>query len=146
MLMCRYGKDHVHVTASSRTAASAIEGVTVHSCFGLQRGNKTVEVLMKEMGRKAKDNWAATEVVTIEEYSLIDAAFLDLLDNMGRHMKSKDVPFGGVRVILVGDIAQLPPVNDVDDHPSGSDYVVADVQYAFEARCGRMVLTSSALV
>lgn len=43
---------------------------------------------------------------------MLSASFLKLLDEVARRAKGSSMPFGGVRLMLVGDVAQLPPVGD----------------------------------
>ena len=48
--------------------------------------------------------------VVIDEFSMLDAKSLYILDQRLRQAKSRDLPFGGIVVLLCGDTAQLPPV------------------------------------
>lgn len=134
LLCCRYGQEHVLITASSGSAASRIGGTTLHSALGLQRGNKTVPQLRQEMSQSVKENWRNVQVLVIEEYSLISAGLLDLVNSLAQAMKQSSEAFGGVRVMLFGDIAQLAPIDDVDKQPVGQNYQRSAVQYAFDSK------------
>ena len=52
------------------------------------------------------------QVIVIEEFSMLSASFFELLEEVARRTKGSSLPFGGVRLMLVGDVAQLPPVGD----------------------------------
>lgn len=49
-------------------------------------------------------------MLIIDEVSMIHAWFLTLLEAVGRELRRSDAPMGGLRVIMVGDMMQLPPV------------------------------------
>ena len=51
-------------------------------------------------------------MIVIEEFSMLRHPFFELLDEIARRAKGSSLPFGGVRLMLVGDVAQLPPVGD----------------------------------
>ena len=76
------------------------------------------------------------QMVVIEEFSMLSASFLEMLDKVARMMKGSSVPFGGIRIMLVGDVAQLPPVGEfsceLDD--AGVQHVRRQpFQYAFQS-------------
>ena len=73
-------------------------------------------------------------MLVIEEYSLISAGLLDLVNSLAQSMKNSSEAFGGVRVMRFGDIAQLAPINDVDKQPIGQNYQRSAVQYAFDSK------------
>ena len=52
----------------------------------------------------------------IEEFSMLGARFFETLDAIAKIMKHTEAAFGGVRLIHVGDVAQLPPVEDSDSN------------------------------
>jgi ATP-dependent DNA helicase PIF1 len=62
--------------------------------------------------------------------SMIDGKLLDKLEEMGRLIRGKSEPFGGIQLVLSGDFAQLPPVPDRDTK-TGKQMEVA---FAFEAK------------
>ena len=104
----------IWITASTSLAALAIDGTTIHSAAGLQRGNGTVEKIVEDIMKRPRivKRWRGIRVIVIEEFSLISARFLDLLDGVAKSMKHNTQPFGGVQVVLVGDVFQLKPVPD----------------------------------
>ena len=68
-----------------------------------------VEKVMKS--DVAKQRWKLTEVLVVDEVSMLDAELLSVLDSVGRAARNEpDVPFGGLQLIVTGDFYQLPPV------------------------------------
>ncbi|KAG7898101.1 hypothetical protein KL935_004654 [Ogataea polymorpha] len=103
----------VGVTASTGLAACNIGGQTLHSFTGIGLGDAPADKLVKKIKRnsKMKDRWRDLEVLIIDEVSMIDAALFDKLDMIAREMrKRRDVPFGGLQLVICGDFYQLPPV------------------------------------
>ncbi|KAG7806493.1 hypothetical protein KL921_004890 [Ogataea angusta] len=103
----------VGVTASTGLAACNIGGQTLHSFTGIGLGDAPADKLVKKIKRnpKMKERWRDLEVLVIDEVSMIDAALFDKLDMIAREMrKRRDVPFGGLQLVICGDFYQLPPV------------------------------------
>ena len=119
-----HGKDGVWVTASTGLAASALEGVTIHSAAGLKRGNQAAKDRVREMKTAVKNRWRMVRAIIIEDFSMLSASFLDLLHEVACMMKKCKAAFGGVAIILVGDLAQLAPVPELHEvvGPEGPRY------------------------
>jgi ATP-dependent DNA helicase PIF1 len=85
---------------------------TLHSWAGIGLGKEDVETLLKKirLQRKAKKNWTSTDLLVIDEVSMMSAELFEKLDTIARRMRGRDVPFGGMQVILAGDFFQLPPI------------------------------------
>ena len=135
VLEAKHNKAGVWITASTGLAALALDGATIHSMAGVQRGKGTAEELIEQMREGVKQRWKQVKAITIEEFSMLSAAFLDLLDAVARRLKWCNKPFGRVRIILVGDLAQLAPVPDLQRNPgSGPNYRNVPAEYAFESK------------
>jgi PIF1-like helicase len=101
--------------AYTGTAASLIEGKTTHSIGKLSsRGSRNVS---DEKRSKLQKFWADFNYLIIDEYSMIGKTFLGQLSrNIGIGKQGStttadsDLSFGGVNVILCGDLHQFPPV------------------------------------
>jgi hypothetical protein len=111
----RFLKSHkiVHaVTASTGIAATHISGMTIHAWSGLGIAENLDEQDIDRLIQKEHiyKRWRDVEVLIIDEVSMLHGSQLDSLDRLGRAMKQKDAPFGGVQVVLIGDFFQLPPV------------------------------------
>lgn len=121
----REGK-YVAVTATTGLAATHIGGNTIHAWSGIgisdQLHNNWEEHLLK--GRR--DIIEATDVLIIDEISMLHDYRLDMVDEIARKVRRDDRPFGGIQLILCGDFFQLPPVNR-NDSRGGSFVVNAEV-------------------
>lgn len=100
----------VAVTASTGIAATHLQGRTIHSWSGIGvRQSPTPELLRNIRVRRGRALRAA-DILVIDEISMLPAWFFDLLDQVLRHIRHVDEPFGGVQLVLSGDFFQLPPV------------------------------------
>jgi len=118
----------VAVTASTGIAATHIGGVTIHSWSGI--GVKdSISLFDLENLEQKKSLWKkydSVQVLVIDEISMLAAHQLDMVDEIARHMKRKQMPFGGIQVVFTGDFFQLPPVSRGND-----------ARYAFSSRVWR---------
>lgn len=104
--------ENVLVTSSTGLSAFNIGGVTLHSLFGLP------PTIVDETQLKLDKNYAileVAEVLVIDEVSMIRCDILDAINCGLQTVKGNDKPFGGVTVIGVGDLFQLPPVTNPKD-------------------------------
>jgi uracil-DNA glycosylase len=85
---------------------------TLHSWAGIGLGKGTVQELSVKIRRnsKALRQWLCTDLLIIDEVSMMTAELLDKLNGIGKKLRSNQKPFGGMQVLLVGDFYQLPPV------------------------------------
>lgn len=102
-----HGENAVAVTAPTGVAAINIEGQTVHSFagigYGLSDPNTLIAKVMKS--KKLKSTWKKTKVLIIDEISMMDSSLFELLDSIARAVFDRmDLPFGGMRIIFVGDL------------------------------------------
>lgn len=102
----------VMVTASTGIAAANIQGITLHSYLGL-RDDKPLD--SEDLDEIAANNFTRkrilnTDVLVIDEISMVSAQLLTNADMIMRAIADPNRPFGGIRVIVVGDFYQLPPV------------------------------------
>eukprot|EP00932_Pfiesteria_piscicida_P001313 SRR837773.11280.p1 GENE.SRR837773.11280~~SRR837773.11280.p1 ORF type:complete len:543 (+),score=175.18 SRR837773.11280:213-1631(+) len=112
-LVRRSPENSTFVTALTGMASTHLpRGTTLHSFAGIGLGNGTKEECVKRAmnNRKASVNWAKAELLIIDEASMMSKALFEKLDFVGRKLKKKDKPFGGVVLCLCGDFFQLPPV------------------------------------
>ena len=86
---------------------------TLHSWAGIGLGKETVDVILQKLRKsfKAKKGWQSADTLIIDEVSMMTPDLFDKLDLIGRAILRIDKPFGGIQVIAVGDMYQLPPVN-----------------------------------
>ena len=117
---------YVIKTAFTGTAASLIEGMTLHSAFGFEFGNKHYS--LSDKTRDARKNILKNlKVIIIDEISMVKADMLYQLDLRLQEIKEKiGVPFGGVAIFCFGDLMQLQPVcgKYIFDRPSNLSYSI----------------------
>jgi ATP-dependent exoDNAse (exonuclease V) alpha subunit len=102
----------VKVTASTGIAASHLGGRTVHSALRIGVAD-SLEEIPSNMLAAAKKSAKETEILIIDEISMLGAKTFKLLDDLFRMAKLEALkPFGGIQLILCGDFYQLPPVKD----------------------------------
>ncbi|MFD2569296.1 helix-turn-helix domain-containing protein [Spirosoma soli] len=106
------------VVAPTGVAAINAGGVTIHSLFQLPFGPLVPGTVQRE-GRKFnrdKINLLRTlDLLVIDEISMVRADVLDGIDDVLRRYRNRPDPFGGVQLLLIGDMQQLPPVIRDDD-------------------------------
>ena len=109
------GEHQIAVTASTGIAAYLIRGITLHrfAGVGIMEDNK-VEMHRKATRGKSAQYWRKTDVLVIDEISMISAQFFDNLSYVAQKMRHSDEPFGGIRLLMFGDFLQLPPVSKKD--------------------------------
>lgn len=97
----------VAIVAPTGIAAINIGGETIHRLFGLP-----IHYLEPDdiPFRRSEAFWKAISTLVIDEVSMVRADLMRGIDLSLRKNRRTDKPFGGVRVILVGDLGQLPPV------------------------------------
>ncbi|MBP5455166.1 MAG: HRDC domain-containing protein [Paludibacteraceae bacterium] len=103
------------VVAPTGVAAINAGGVTIHSFFQLNFGPYIpgTPVNPKELYRFRKekiDIIRSLDLLVIDEISMVRADLLDSIDNVLRHFRRSQDPFGGVQLLMIGDIQQLAPV------------------------------------
>lgn len=91
-----------------------VKAKTLHSWAGVGLGRGSLESLVRGIvtNYHKKKNWVKTDVLIVDEVSMLTPTLLELLDKIGRHVRKRPFqPMGGLRVIFVGDFHQLPPVS-----------------------------------
>lgn len=104
---------NVAVTASTGIAATHLSGTTIHSWSGLGiRDTLTAHDLeWLANNDKLRKRYNATDVLVIDEVSMLHGVRLDMVNAAAKLLRQNDRPFGGMQVVLVGDLFQLPPVS-----------------------------------
>ncbi len=98
------------VLAPTGVAAVNIGGQTIHSFFGF-RPDITVEKVIKRKHPRNPDVYENLEIMIIDEISMVRADLLDCVNTfLSMHGPEKGRPFGGVQLIFIGDLYQLPPI------------------------------------
>ncbi len=101
------------ITASTGIAATHIGGTTIHSWAGIGIEESLSQLAIEDIAQQwwIQKRISGIKVLIIDEVSMLPAHVLDLVDRVCRQVRRlPSVPFGGIQVILVGDLFQLPPV------------------------------------
>ena len=116
------------VVAPTGIAALNAGGVTIHSMFQLPFGGFIPDNSSPQFSESTKFETKATlrrhfkmsglkksvirnmELLIIDEVSMLRADLLDAMDYMMQTVRKKNTAFGGVQVLYIGDLLQLPPV------------------------------------
>jgi hypothetical protein len=120
---------NVVVVAPTGIAALNAGGVTIHSMFQLPFGGfipthaqaphisdyvkfENKDSLRRHFNMRAEKKSVIMnmELLVIDEVSMLRADLLDAMDYMLRSVRRRNEPFGGIQVLYIGDLLQLPPV------------------------------------
>ena len=123
----------IKVCALTGTASILLEcnASTVHSWSGIGLANRSVDKIIAKIKNTAiyRNNWRSTEILVIDEISMMSQKLFDLLNQIGKTIRRDNRPFGGIQLIFSGDFYQLPPVcRDIDDIP-GSNFCFESEQW-----------------
>lgn len=104
-------QENLAVLAPTGVAAINVKGQTIHSFFGF-KPDITVEKVKNNYKNKVKNGlYKSLDLLIIDEISMVRADLLDCVDLFLRlNGRRRDKPFGGTRMIFLGDLYQLPPV------------------------------------
>ncbi|NTV28464.1 MAG: AAA family ATPase [Candidatus Omnitrophica bacterium] len=107
---------NVVVLAPTGVAAINVDGQTIHSFFGFKPGVTPGKIrkLPKDQQRLLKE----VDAIVIDEVSMVRADLLDCVDrSLRKNGRSKAQAFGGVKMVFIGDLYQLPPVVTPKERP-----------------------------
>ncbi|SMC59706.1 HRDC domain-containing protein [Desulfocicer vacuolatum DSM 3385] len=111
------------ITAPTGVAAINAGGVTLHSFFQLPfgpfvPGSETQEHNRRRMFRFSREKLKiirSLDLLVIDEISMVRSDLLDAVDAVLRRLRRNERPFGGVQLLMIGDLHQLPPVVKQDE-------------------------------
>lgn len=115
------------IVAPTGVAAMNAKGTTINSFFqlptgsffpgdigleNLQSGILSIQSVVDELSfnREKKSLLNEIELLVIDEVSMVRCDLLDVIDAILRSVRKNTSPFGGVQILLIGDLYQLPPV------------------------------------
>lgn len=103
----------VAITASTGIAATHMNGMTIHgwSGIGIRETLNDFDMDQLESKQYLWQRIHKTQVLIIDEVSMLHAHRLDMVDQVCRRFKRSSLPFGGIQVVLSGDFFQLPPIS-----------------------------------
>ncbi len=103
------------VTATTGIAANHINAMTIHRImgFGIQNEVEFIPyIFKKDWWPKAEKNLKNAEYMIIDEISMMSPKQFKLTDLILKSVRSSKEPFGGMKMIFVGDFLQLPPIKE----------------------------------
>jgi hypothetical protein len=125
---------NVVVVAPTGIAALNVDGYTIHRLFGFRTTTTLADITGGgyRPGRFAK-TLSSLQTLIIDEASMVRADMFDMVATaLQRYGPAPGTPFGGVQIVLVGDLYQLPPV--IKDGENAYFSTVYQTPYFFSAR------------
>ena len=123
------------VVAPTGVAAINAGGVTIHSFFQLPFSPYVPGAKVEskfDFGREKRKIIASIDLLIIDEISMVRADLLDAIDAVLRRFRDHYQPFGGVQLLMIGDLAQLTPVVTPEDERMLKPYY--DTPYFFGSK------------
>ena len=109
----------VSVTATTGLAATYLGGNTIHSWSGIGVSDHLPNNFFERLSKTRRDVISKTDVLIIDEISMLHDFRLDMIDKVLRTVRENDRPFGGIQLVMSGDFFQLPPVNRPNEQGGG---------------------------
>lgn len=120
------------VLAPTGVAAMNAKGTTINSFFqlptgsfypgeinfqGLQSGIVSIQSVVSDLSysREKTNLLNELELLVIDEISMVRCDLMDVIDAILRSVRKNNTPFGGIQLLLIGDLYQLPPVTKRED-------------------------------
>jgi hypothetical protein len=147
-----YSLKKLAILAPTGVAAINAGGVTIHSFFQLPLGNflpdlRELPTWMEgrfynknsifknfRLAEKKRELIRELDMLIIDEVSMVKADLLDAVDVVLRSVRRKnDLPFGGVQMVFIGDLYQLPPVVREDEWELLQQHYLSP--FFFHAKC-----------
>lgn len=128
------------VTAPTGIAAINAEGMTLHSFFQLPFApyipdtvfNAGKDAYRYRFSKEKIRIIRSIDLLVIDEISMVRADLLDAVDSVLRRYRSSHLPFGGVQLLMIGDLQQLAPVVKAEEWELLSKHY--DTPYFFSSR------------
>jgi hypothetical protein len=123
------------VVAPTGVAAINAGGMTIHSFFQLPFSPFVPNAQIKSKFDFSKDKRkiiSSLDLLIIDEISMVRSDLLDAIDSVLRRFRDKYTPFGGVQLLMIGDLQQLTPVVTPEDERMLKPYY--DTPYFFGSK------------
>lgn len=98
------------VVAPTGVAAINANGVTIHSFFQLAPGLKPKSEMKYQFSKHKINILRSLDMLVIDEISMVRCDLLDAIDQILRRFQNRNMAFGGVQLLMIGDLQQLAPV------------------------------------
>ena len=96
--------------APTGVAAQNIGGKTIHSSLKIRYWDGRYETLIFSNLAECKEELRKIDAIVIDEISMVDSELFTFISNIFSRLHSNDYVFGNVPTLVVGDLAQLPPI------------------------------------
>ena len=123
------------VVAPTGVAAINAGGVTIHSFFQLPLSPFVPNAQIRnkfDFGKEKRKIIASLDLLIIDEISMVRSDLLDAVDSVLRRYRDRYQPFGGVQLLMIGDLQQLTPVVTPEDERILKPYY--DTPYFFGSK------------
>ena len=133
------------VVAPTGVAAINAGGMTIHSFFQMPFGpivpggslngriiRENGAPFQRKFGREKINIIKSLDLLVIDEISMVRADLLDGIDEVLRQYRNRSKPFGGVQLLMIGDLQQLAPVVKDDEWSILNKYY--DTAFFFSSR------------
>ena len=117
---------YIVISAFTGSAASNVNGQTLHSVFSFNFGSEFLTLSDKKREEK-RMMFKNLQVLIIDEISLVDSDMMYKIDLRLKEVKQNENPFGGVAVLCFGDLLQIKPVKGryIFEEPKGLEFKLA---------------------
>ena len=123
------------VVAPTGVAAINAGGMTIHSFFQLPFSPFVPGAKIEsrfDFGKEKRKIISSLDLLIIDEISMVRSDLLDAIDSVLRRFRNRYKPFGGVQLLMIGDLQQLTPVVTPDDERMLAPYY--DTPYFFGSK------------
>jgi GTPase SAR1 family protein len=128
------------VVAPTGVAAINAGGVTIHSFFQLPLSPFIPNTIIKnkfDFGKDKRKIIRSLDLLIIDEISMVRSDLLDAIDSVLRRFRDHTKPFGGVQLLMIGDLQQLTPV--VTNEEAAMLEAYYDTPYFFGSKALRQI-------
>lgn len=129
-------KKKVAVIAPTGVAAKNAEGITIHSFLHLKVGPYLpdgIPAVYRKFDASYIKFLKDLDLIIVDEVSMVRCDVMDAMDVTLRHYRDCDEPFGGVQIVLFGDLYQLMPVVRSADEETLLEHYIKDQYYFFNS-------------
>ena len=128
------------IVAPTGVAAINAGGMTIHSFFQLPLSPFVPNTNIKnrfDYSKEKRKIMRTLDLLIIDEISMVRADVLDAIDSVLRRFREPHKPFGGVQLLMIGDLQQLTPVVTPEEEELLRQYY--DTPYFFGSKALRSI-------
>lgn len=106
--ICRDSGIRVTPTSTTNKSSQNINGITIHSFTDIRINTKSTMKIVRDMRDSKIEKINSVELLVIDEISMMSVEFFEKMNNIFKLVRGNNDWFGGVRLMLCGDVLQLP--------------------------------------